>query len=418
MKQVPYLIAVNLTARCNLNCAHCYMDARQKTSIPSNELTCEELSSVFEDIAREAPGTIIVLTGGEPLLHSQIEEIADVGVRLGLRMVLGTNGVLLSESRIRTLKKIGLSGVGVSLDSVCPDQHDSFRGVPGAFARSVRAIELCRAHGLHTQIHFTVTKDNYDQAAQAVELSHQLGVSIINFFYLVCVGRGESHLDLPPDLYESSLVEISRLQEQTSEVMIQSRCTPHFKRILYQNDPSSPFTRAQGYDGGGCIAGSHYCRIAPDGEVTPCPYLSLSAGNIRDKPFWQIWDRSPLFELLRNPRLQGRCSVCEFRLLCGGCRARAFCEKGELMAEDPSCSYLPGGGAAVAVQDDTSPTNRKVSWAPDASVRLERIPLFLRGRIKRKLEEKAVAEGRLVVTVHLMKRLKAEREKELGIKFE
>jgi MoaA/NifB/PqqE/SkfB family radical SAM enzyme len=268
------------------------MDARQRASAPANELTCDELTSLFADIAREAPGTIIVLTGGEPLLHPQIEEITSVGADLGLRMVLGTNGVLLNESKIRALKGAGLSGVGVSLDSVYADQHDSFRGVPGAFARSVGAIELCRSHDLHTQVHFTMTKDNYDQAAQAVDLARRLGVSIVNFFFLVCVGRGESYLDLPPDLYESSLAEISRLQECFPKVMIQSRCTPHFKRILYQANPNSPFTRAQGYDGGGCLAGTHYCRIAPEGDVTPCPYLPLPAGNIREQPFWEIWTRS------------------------------------------------------------------------------------------------------------------------------
>ena len=117
-RYIPYLIAVNLTERCNLNCEHCYMDAVQKATARDDELSAGELAALLADIGREAPGTIVVLTGGEPLMHPDVEEIVRAGKASGLRMVIGTNGVLLSEARIRRLRDLGLEGVGISLDSV------------------------------------------------------------------------------------------------------------------------------------------------------------------------------------------------------------------------------------------------------------------------------------------------------------
>jgi radical SAM protein with 4Fe4S-binding SPASM domain len=414
-KYIPYLVAVNLTGRCNLNCAHCYIDAQQRKYTRENELNHNELSLLFTDIARHAPGTIIVLTGGEPLMHPEIEQIIISGVKAGLQMVLGTNGILLREPMIKRFKKIGLSGVGISLDSVYEDQHDSFRGVPGSFNRSCTAVRLCKSNDLHVQIHFTVTRDNYQQLNKVVELGLELGASIVNFFFLVCIGRGKSYLDLPSDLYEKTLNVIAKLQESSDGIMIQSRCTPHFKRILYENNPDSPYTRARGYDGGGCPAATHYCRITPTGEVTPCPYIELSAGNIREKSFWDIWENAQLFKSLRNPDLlQGRCSMCEYKLLCGGCRARSLVQSGNIMGEDPNCNYIPRGGEEIAAQSNF--TDIQVEWIPEAKERLKKIPIFLRGLIKKRLEERARAEG-IPVTVALMEKYRKEREKELGIKF-
>lgn len=418
IRHVPYLLAVNLTARCNLSCMHCYMDAGQRLGEREGELTHAEVAALFDDIARRAPGTIVVLTGGEPLLRDDIEDITASGVAAGLRVVLGTNGVLLSDKRIRRFKEIGLSGVGVSLDGVDADTHDAFRGVRGAFDRSTEALRRCRTNNLHAQIHFAVMRTNYEQVRDVAFLARELGVSAVNYFFLVCVGRGRSYQDLPADQYERSLKIVAGLQSDFDDLLIQSRCTPHFKRILYQRDPESPYTRATGYDGGGCLAGTGYCRVTPEGEVTPCPYMSLSAGNIRRQPFWEIWDRSPLFDSLRHPALQGRCSFCEFRLLCGGCRARGLAETGRLMGEDPSCSYVPRGEKPIGAEPREPLRQGVMAWEPEARARLGRIPAFLRKRVERRLEETAISEGSSVVTVTLMERLRKERGKEHGPRFQ
>lgn len=415
----PYLIAVNLTRRCNLACAHCYMDAQQRLAATADELKAEELFDLFRDIGARAPGTILVLTGGEPLLHPRLEDLVRSGAASGLRIVLGTNGVLLTEDKALRLKAAGLEGVGISLDSVRGNAHDTFRGMPGAFARSSEAVRICRRIGLHAQIHFTITRGNRGELKAAVEMAKDLGAGIINFFFLICVGRGEGAMDLSPSEYEASLREIASLQKSTKGIMVQTRCTPHFKRILHEADPDSPFTRAVGYDGGGCPAATHYCRVTPRGEVTPCPYMELSAGSIRAGGFWKVWDDSRLFASMRKPELlEGRCGGCEYKLLCGGCRARALVQ-GNLMGEDPNCEYEPKGGVTVAIREaDARPAKGgKVDWTPEAEERLARMPIFLRSVVKKKLEERARSEG-VPVTPELMQRHRQERERELGIKFD
>ena len=412
---LPYLVAINLTQRCNLACEHCYMDARQRGVAQEGELTTAETQELLDEIGGRAPGTIIVLTGGEPLMRPDLESLVAAGGRAGLRMVVGTNGLLLTEPRIRQLKGAGLEGVGISLDSVRADLHDGFRGLPGAFEKTCRAFRLCGQQNLHAQLHCTVTRANLSELEAMVALGRELGATIVNFFFLVCVGRGQATIDLEPDRYEEALREIAHLQRRSKGIMVQTRCTPHFKRILYEADPASPYTRATGYDGGGCLAATRYCRVDPLGEVTPCPYMELSAGNVRDRSFWRIWDEAPLFHSLREPVLEGRCGECEFELLCGGCRARSLVEAGNLLGEDPNCAYRPCGGPTIAVRDTAAAF--AVPWTDEARDRLKRVPIFLRGRIERKLEERATRDG-VFVTVELMKQHREERERELGIRFE
>lgn len=413
----PYLVAINVTRSCNLNCAHCYLDATQQRIAHRDELDPRDLAPVLAELGEHAPGTIVVLTGGEPLLHPEIESMIEGGVAAGLRVVLGTNGLLLSEARIKRFKAIGLAGVGISLDSIDAGEHDRFRGLRGAFERSCRAIRRCAAQHLHVQVHFTVTSRNYGQLEPAVSLSKNLGASMINFFFLICVGRGRLIFDLPAALYEQVLGDIANLQRHSHGIMIQCRCAPHFKRVLYRQNPQSPYTRATGYDGGGCLAGTHYCRIGPTGEVTPCPYIELSAGNIREHSFWDLWQAAPLFQSLRQPAVAGRCGDCEYRLLCGGCRARSLVEHGTLFGEDPSCSYTPQGNQLIEVTQRPIPVPTPVTWTPEALARLDRVPIFLRQMVQRKLEERAATEGWLV-TAELMHRYRRQREQELGIKFE
>lgn len=413
---VPYLVAVNLTRRCNLACAHCYMDATQRATAADGELSDDELTALFREIGGRAPGTILVLTGGEPLMHPRLDSLVSAGAAAGLRMVLGTNGVLLREPMARKLKAAGLEGMGISLDSTGPSHHDAFRGQDGAFEKTCAAIRLCREVGIHAQIHFTVTRHNRGELAAAVELSRELGAGILNFFFLVCVGRGDGKMDLSPKDYEAALKEIAVLQRTSKGILVQTRCTPHFKRILYQEDPESPYTRATGYDGGGCPAATHYCRITPRGDMTPCPYMELSAGNIRTGGFWKLWDEARLFQSMRKPELlKGRCGSCEFKAICGGCRAKALVQ-GDLLGEDPSCEYVPQGGPVIQAGSSLSAAGGAVEWTPEALDRLAKVPLFLRRVVKKKLEERARLEG-VPVTAELMARHRAEREKDLGLKF-
>ena len=302
----PFLIAWNLTRQCNLNCGHCYIDAGGGL-FPETELSREEGFRLIDDMASLNPGTILVLTGGEPLLYKYTIDFAEYASKRGLMVVIGTNGLLLDDPVIKRFKEIGVCGVGISLDSLDPVKHDTFRGIPGSWARAVDAMERCRRHGLQFQIHNSVTSFNWMDVSQIVEFAHHHGARVVNFFFMVCTGRGEELTDITPQQYEEVLSTLVDLQGRYPGMMIRARCAPHFKRIAYQKDPHSPITKAEGYLGGGCLAGSHYCRIAPDGEITPCPYMPLSVGNVRDNKFSDIWANATVFNELRAPQLKGKC---------------------------------------------------------------------------------------------------------------
>ncbi len=402
-----YLLAVNLTRRCNLACAHCYMDAATLRDGGPDELRTEEVRQLLDQIAGRSRDTMVVLTGGEPLLRHDLEELLTHGAKLGLSMVVGSNGVLLNERRVVSLKEAGAMGVGISLDSLDPTYHDQFRGIPGGWEKTLAGMDACRDNGLPFQIHFSVSNGNTHEIASLIDFSRSVGAHVLNIFFLVCTGRGESMSDITPERYEQVLNELILAQEGCRDLIIRARCAPHFKRIAYQRDPHSSLTRAEGYEGGGCLAGIHYCRITPEGAVTACPFIPDEEDNIRRRPFWEIWDRSDTFIQLRNPQLQGKCGECEYRELCGGCRARPKALGGSLMDADPWCSYQPQGQAVIQpLQEDDA---GKMNWTPEARQRLERVPGFLRKMVRKRAETYAREQQQQQVTAEHLKVLAARR---------
>ncbi len=378
-----YLLAVNLTRRCNLNCAHCYLDAETLKHGSSDELSTAEVTDLLDQVAERSRATMVVLTGGEPLLRQDLEELVAYGTALGLFMVVGTNGVMLKDKRVQSLKAAGAMGMGISVDSLDPEHHDQFRGRPGAWNKTLAGIEACRRHQLPFQVHFSVTERNAGEVPAMIDFARASGAHVLNFFFLVCTGRGESMSDISPAAYEQVLHQILAAQDSSEDLIIRARCAPHFQRVAHQRDPHSPWTRIQGYEGGSCIAGTHYCRITPEGGVTACPYVPDEIDNIRQRPFVDIWDTAPDFEKLRKPQLGGKCGNCEYQRMCGGCRARGLALHGDLMAEDSWCAYRPQGGAILEPFVETPAT---LSWTQEAEQRLSRIPAFLQKMVKRRAE--------------------------------
>ncbi len=378
-----YLLAINLTRRCNLRCEHCYLDAATLEGGSDDELTTEEVRNLLDETAQRGQQTMVVLTGGEPLLRRDLEQLIEHGRQLSLFMVVGSNGLLLNDKRVQSLKTAGAMGIGISLDSLDPERHNQFRGSPRAWQKTLEGMEACRRHGLVFQIHFSVTETNAHEIPAMIDFARASGAWVLNFFFLVCTGRGESMTDISPDRYEQVLNQILLAQKQSQDLIIRARCAPHFQRVAYQHDPDSLLTRSEGYDGSSCIAGTHYCRITPEGGVTACPYIDEEVDNIRSKPFLEIWDDSEVFQQLRSPQLQGKCGQCEYKALCGGCRARAMAMEGDLMSADPWCSYLPEGGATIQPWTDKK---NKVQWSPAAEQRLYRVPAFLRKMVKKRAE--------------------------------
>ena len=371
----PHVVALNLTRRCNLACAHCYMEAGARLARDPEELSTGGVCALLDDIAGLSDETMVVLSGGEPLLRKDVEAIAQHGAGLGLMMVLGTNGMVLTGARVAGLVAAGLRGVGISVDSLDPARHDAFRGLPGAFVRTMKGIDACRRAGLGLQIHFTVTDDTAGELDAMIAFARSCGAIALNVFFLVCTGGGRHVGNISRTGYDRTLRRLTRAAHSAEGIMIRARCAPHFKRMALELDPDWPITLAHGYEAGGCLAGNRYVRVTPAGEVTPCPYMEISAGSIRERGFADIWHNAPVFERLRAPQLTGRCGACEYGELCGGCRARPLAATGDLMGEDALCTYQPTGAAGIAV---TRPTAPVIAWTAEARARLDHVPPFVR----------------------------------------
>lgn len=225
---------------------------------------------------------------------------------------------------------------------------------------------------------------------------------------MVCTGRGEELTDITPSQYEEVLSYLVESQDKYQDMLVRARCAPHFKRLAYEKDPNSPITKAQGYMGGGCLAGTNYARVTPNGDLTPCPYMPLSAGNIRQTSFVDLWENSQVFNAFRYPHLKGKCGDCEYSEICGGCRARPYVDHGDAMDEDEWCLYTPKGGEKIKVAFNV-PEVSSVEWEAAAEERLNRIPYFLRAMVKKGVERHAAEQGLPTVTIELMEELRKRR---------
>ena len=381
----PALVSWNLTKRCNLRCPHCYMEAGKAAG---HELDTAECLAVLAEL--RALGTeMVILTGGEPLLRRDIFEIASAASAAGMWVVMGTNGVLVTPAVAARMVECGIKGVAISLDSADAGRHDAFRGGKGAFAASLRALEACRAQGLEVLVQTTVMEENYAEIPALLDLARGLGAWSFNLYFLVATGRGETMHELSPERTEAMLGQLVGLQERYRPMLVRAKCAPQFKRIAYEQGEA-------GLESGGCMAGTEYCRITPEGDVTPCPYMTAVAGNVRDPGgFTAVWRNAPLLRDLRDPeRLGGRCGACEYRDLCGGCRCRAYAATGDVLAEDPACTYEPTGVPLAAAE---------LVWSPEARARLERIPIaFIRGKVEKGIESFARRRGARVISAALM----------------
>jgi len=393
--QPPFLVALNLTKRCNLACDHCYLDARILKEGSTDEMSGGEVKIVLNDIAALSPDCMVVLTGGEPLLRRDIEEISRHAAGLGLMVVIGSNGITLTAERVRALKAAGVAGIGLSVDSLHPEKHDAFRGRKGAWLKTMQAIDACRKEGLVYQIHFSVTDETADEMDDMIAFARDAGALVLNVFFLVCTGRGEKYTDISADNYEKVLRRVAEAAHAEKHLMVRAKCAPHFKRIALEMDPDWPITTAHGYDAGGCLAGTRYARVTPEGNVTACPYMETSVGSVRDQSFSTLWHEAPMFKEMRAPKLEGRCGACEYGKVCGGCRARPLARDGQLMGEDFLCNYQPRGGAVI---EPMLPDGETLVWSDEALTRIERVPGFVRRMVRMRAEDYVRAEGRTVVT--------------------
>ena len=206
-----HTISWNLTQRCNLLCAHCYMSAYPGAG-NSGELSTDECRRVMDEIAQINPNVFLILTGGEPFLRKDLFDLAGYARDKGFTVVLGTNGVLLRERQARLMKEHGIQGASISLDSTDPQTHDDFRRLPGAWQGAVRATEILQAEGIPFSLHMSVMDWNVEEIPAMVDLATSLKAHVLNFFFLVRTGRGEKLTDILPQEYERILTYLARVQ--------------------------------------------------------------------------------------------------------------------------------------------------------------------------------------------------------------
>jgi len=322
------IISWNTTQECNISCIHCYRDAGNKRA---DELSTEDGKKLLDEMGR-AGFKIIILSGGEPLMRADIYELIRYAKSIGLRPVLGTNGILITEEVAKKLKEAGLGAAGISLDSTDKAIHDKFRQSEGAWDKTIAAMEACRAVGLPFQVHTTVTNWNEKEVTDITDLAVAKGAMAHHIFFLVPTGRGKDIEDTTLKTEEYEAV-ITRILDKQKEVPIELKptCAPQFMRIAKERNIPMRFSR-------GCIAGTGYCVILPNGDLQACPYLPIKVGNVRETDFDILWRDSEMFNKLRHETLKGGCGTCGYDDICGGCRARAYYySDGDYMAEEPWC---------------------------------------------------------------------------------
>ena len=322
------IISWNTTQACNMSCVHCYRDAGTRRE---DELTTEEGKKLLGEMAK-AGFKIVILSGGEPLMREDIYELISHAVKVGLRPVLGTNGALITPETATRLKAAGLGAAGISIDSCDKEKHNWFRKADGAWETTMAGIEACKSAGLRFQIHTTVMTWNEPEITEITDLAVNLGAMAHHVFFLVPTGRGKDieETTLKTEQYEALL---NRILDKQLEVPIELKptCAPQFMRIAKERNMPMRFTR-------GCLAGTGYCVVLPNGDIHPCPYMPITVGNVRKTDFDVIWRDSEVFNRLRNETLKGGCGSCGYDSICGGCRARAYYyADGDYMAEEPWC---------------------------------------------------------------------------------
>ncbi len=263
-------------------------------------------------------------------------------------MVMATNGTLFTADTVDRMKVSGIQRISVSIDGPNPATHDAFRKVPGSFEGSLRGIEMAKKGRLDFQINTTITRINLHLVPDILRLAIDLGAVALHIFLLVPTGRGKELEDqeISPEDYEKTLHWFYD-QRDKAPLQLKATCAPHYYRILRQRAKreGKKITRQQyGLDAmtRGCLGGISFCFISHRGQVQPCGYLEIDSGKVTKASFQEIWLNSEVFQRLRNTNgYQGKCGRCEFRKVCGGCRARAYETTGDYMAEEPYCIYEP-----------------------------------------------------------------------------
>ena len=346
------VVVWNVTRRCNLRCVHCYAHATESST--KDELSTEEGRTLIDDLS--AFGVpVLLFSGGEPLVRKDLPELASYAVSKGMRAVISTNGTLITPTTAKTLKEIGLSYVGISLDGM-EDVNDRFRGVKGAFAKAIEGIENCKAAGIKVGLRFTISKANAAEIPGIFDLLEEKEIPRVCFYHLVYAGRGSNLVE--QDLsHEETRKVVDMIIDRTRDLHDRGKPKevltvdnhadgPYVYLRLLKEDPDRArevYELLQMNEGNN--TGRGIGCISWNGDVHPDQFWRhYSFGNVRQRPFSEIWtDTSdPLMAGLKNKKqyVTGRCAACKWLDVCAGnFRVRAEAISGDPWAPDPAC-YL------------------------------------------------------------------------------
>ncbi len=356
----PFLVVWNYTNACNLRCQHCYQSASKP--LP-DELSLKEKLDVIDQLS-ENDVVAVAFSGGEPIMGADFFEVASYASSKHMFISVATNGTLLSEKMVDRLVDSGVKYLEISLDSACPSKHDSFRGVSGAWNRTIGGIKNAASRDeLFVCVASTITRNNFGEVNELIDLAGELDARRFLAFNFIPTGNATNirDTDLTPAMREELLVTLyNRLKAGKLEVMTTA---PQFARVCMSRSKDIVATAHFGtYETsdktsmlaeflGGCGAGRLYCAIQPNGIITPCVYMPIVVGDLRNERFIDIWENSGTMKQLRSrDELLGNCGICNFRNVCGGCRARAYAYTGNINGCDPGCirnSMIPAIPAAA-----------------------------------------------------------------------
>ncbi|WP_119344969.1 radical SAM/SPASM domain-containing protein [Facilibium subflavum] len=354
MTLVPKWIAWEVTRACNLACIHCRSSAclGQFEDLDFSTQTGFKVIDEITSISKPC----LVLSGGEPLLRSDIFELAAYGTQKGLRMALATNGTLVSDDICQKIKRSGIQVVSLSLDGANAKTHDAFRQQHGAFDTTLKAASLFQKHGIPFIVNSSFTQQNHEEIPATYQLAKTLGAKAWYMFMVVPTGRGQALIKtlLHDEKYDKVLDWHYQMESEERDMLVRPTCAPHYYRIRFEKNKdrgervkSRPLSFSTG-GSKGCIAGQSIITIDVKGNVNPCSYLPLSAGNVFQQPLKEIWHNSTLLNNLRNFKAyKGKCGQCEYIKTCGGCRTRAYYMRNDYMAPEPLCNYIPKRRNAV-----------------------------------------------------------------------
>jgi radical SAM protein with 4Fe4S-binding SPASM domain len=307
-----------------------------------SDLTTAQAMQLIDQLAQvgqmQAFMPVLVVSGGEPLCRTDLFELLDYAAAKGLKRALATNGTLIDKPIASRIKTAGVERVSVSLDGATSEVHNKLRKLQGSFEAAISGIGYLRQSGVPFQINMTVTRHNVHQLDDIFVLAQKLGAAAVHLFMLVPVGCGESFAEkemLSADEYEQLLKRVAE-KENEAKIEIKVTCGPHYERIIRQENPRNKHRSK------GCLAGSGVLFVSHSGQVSPCGYLPIDCGNILRTPLEEIWQASADLAKMRDThQLKGKCGVCGYRSVCGGCRARAFAATGDYMESEPMCVYVP-----------------------------------------------------------------------------